>query len=650
MALILKFKTNLRRKQRGAAASENASPGFLTGAHARVAEFAGACVSEGMSVMNEVESSNDIYRLMVEQTLDCALFVVDADGRVRTWNAGAERINGYRGTEIIGQHVSIFYLREDARNGKPEQELLAAGTSGRFEDMGWRLRKDGTRFWAHVVISALRGEAGELLGFVEMTHDMSDQKQAQDELRRSEDRFHLVIEAAPAAMIMADRAGRITMLNLQAECLFGYSRDELLGQPVEMLIPERFRKPHQGHRRSFFAAAKVRQMGHERDVFALAKDGTEFPVLIHLSPIETANGLAVLAAVTDITELKRKEEQLARGQERFRQLIEEAPNAWVLAGEDGRIEMVNWKAERLFGYPRDELQGRPVELLVPERFRKEHPSQRAGFFAHPRPRLMGKGRELFGLKRDGSEFPLEIALSPVETEEGRKVLAAAADITERKRSQEEIQAALKEKEVILGELHHRVKNMLQIVHSMLRVHAARSSDEAARALSDCECRIKAMALVHQTLYQSSDFAKVDFAGFLSALALFLVNTYGVDPRLITITIEAERALLPVSAAIPCGEIVNELLVNAIKHAFPHGRRGHITVAMTVEENGNGEVLLSVTDDGIGLPADINIGGGQTLGLDLVAQLVNQLEGQLTMQRADPTRVSVRFFVDGNWCT
>ena len=254
-----------------------------------------------------------------------------------------------------------------------------------------------------------------------------------------ERRFRLVVEAALCAMVMIDRAGKIVMVNTQAERAFGYSRAELIGQPIEMLVPKRFRGHHPELRKTFFADPRPRSMGAGRDLYGLKKDGSEFPVEIGLNPIETDEGMMVLSAIVDITArkaaelaLRESEQRYSAGERRFRLVVEAAPNAMVMIDQAGSIVMVNAQAERAFGYARTELVGQPVEMLVPERFRRHHPELRKTFFADPRPRLMGAGRDLFGLKKDGSEFPVEIGLNPIETDDGAMVLSAIVDITTRK--------------------------------------------------------------------------------------------------------------------------------------------------------------------------------------------------------------------------
>ena len=170
-------------------------------------------------------------------------------------------------------------------------------------------------------------------------------------------------------------------------------------------------------------------MGAGRDLYGLKKDGSEFPIEIGLNPIETEEGTMVLSAIVDISSRKRLEE-------RFRQVVESAPNAMVMISSSGKIEMVNAQAERVFGYDRKEMLGQSIEMLVPERFRQNHPDLRGSFFGKPLSRPMGAGRDLYGLKKDGSEFPIEIGLNPIETDEGTMVLSAIVDISSRKRLEE----------------------------------------------------------------------------------------------------------------------------------------------------------------------------------------------------------------------
>ena len=237
-------------------------------------------------------------------------------------------------------------------------------------------------------------------------------------------RFAGVLEAAPDAMVCVDADGRIALVNAQTERLFGYGRDELVGQPVEMLVPDAVRGIHPARRAGYVTDPRPRPMGAGMELAGRRRDGSTFPAEISLSAIDTEEGILVSAAVRDVTDRKRADA-------RFAGLLEAAPDAMVCVDADGRIALVNAQTERLFGYGRDELVGQPVEMLVPDAVRGIHPARRAGYVTDPRPRPMGAGMELAGRRRDGSTFPAEISLSAIDTEEGILVSAAVRDVTQR---------------------------------------------------------------------------------------------------------------------------------------------------------------------------------------------------------------------------
>ncbi|OIQ85574.1 blue-light-activated histidine kinase 2 [mine drainage metagenome] len=567
------------------------------------------------------------FRHLVEGIADYAIFMLDLNGRIRSWNVGAERLKGYAAAEVMGRHFSLFYTEEARRNDHPARELIAAAETGRYEEDGWRVRKDGTTFLANVIITPLRDPSGRLEGYAKVIKDVTARE-------RHEERFRRVVESAPSAMILANAKGRIEMVNTQAERVFGYPRQDLLGKSIEMLVPERFRGGHPEKRDQFFGDPRSRPMGAGRDLFGRRQDGSEFPVEVGLNPIETEEGLMVLSSIVDISERKRQEE-------RFRRVVESAPNAMILANAKGRIEMVNTQAEQVFGYPRQDLLGKSIEMLVPERFRGGHPEKRAQFFGDPQSRPMGAGRDLFGRRQDGSEFPVEVGLNPIETDEGLMVLSSIVDISDRKIKERRIQAALEEKELLLGEIHHRVKNNLQVIESILNLQADGIGDLSVKTmLEDCRNRVRSMSLIHQSLYQSKDFGQVNFGDFLEALIPVLMGSYGGAAQTINLRVDVESVFLPINAAIPCALLVNELITNTLKHAFPQGGEGDIIVSMTGEAGRR--VRLIIEDHGIGIPDSLDLEKAETLGLSLVTMLARQLLGSLSIQRRDPTRFTLEF--------
>ncbi|HEX5803518.1 MAG TPA: histidine kinase dimerization/phosphoacceptor domain -containing protein [Azospira sp.] len=330
------------------------------------------------------------------------------------------------------------------------------------------------------------------------------------------------------------------------------------------------------------------------------------------------------------------------GEDSFRRVVEWAPSAMVMIDGEGVMVLVNAQTEHMFDYGREALIGQPIEMLVPERFRGNHRLFRGGFFVDPQPRPMGAGRDLFGCRADGSEFPVEIGLNPIDTEAGVMVLASIVDITERRRTQQRLEDALREKTVLLNEVHHRVKNNLQVVTSLLNLQAGNASDPRLRALLTESCgRVRAMALTHQLLYERKDFSRLDLGDYLDRLVQSIRATYRADGGRIALRLALPAAGIPLDLerAIPCGLLLNELVTNAYKHAFPGERGGEIAIELTMADE---EIILGVADNGVGLPPESALVASPSLGLQLVPLFVEQLHGTLSVERTGGARFSVRF--------
>jgi len=327
----------------------------------------------------------------------------------------------------------------------------------------------------------------------------------------------------------------------------------------------------------------------------------------------------------------------------FRRVVEWAPSAMIMIDRDGIMVLVNAQTERMFNYDRVALIGQSVEMLVPERFRNHHVAYRAGFFGDSRPRPMGVGRDLAGCRADGSEFPVEIGLNPIDTEAGVMVLASIIDITERQRAQQRLEDALLEKTVLLNEVHHRVKNNLQVITSLLNLQSDHAADPRLRAMLAESCgRVKAMALTHQLLYERKDFSRLDLGDYLERLMHSIRATYrGTGDRIsLRLALPSNSVQLDLERTIPCGLLLNELVTNSFKHAFPDERSGEILIELN--EGDDGLIHFNVGDDGIGLPPETDLASHISLGLQLVPLLVEQLQGTLEIKREKGTQFCVGF--------
>jgi PAS domain S-box-containing protein len=369
-----------------------------------------------------------------------SIIVRDLDGTIRFWNRGAQTTYGFSKEDVLGRKSHDLLATEFPKALKDiEQDVL---TAGRWQGELIHLSQDHTRIVVDSRWSLIRNSEAKPIAILEINTDITAYKQSEEALRvakedRLEEKLRLIVDAAPNGMILVDQKGEITLVNSQVERVFGYSREELLGQSIEMLVPDAVRAKHPTHRKSFDADPKVRSMGAGRDLYGQHKDGRHIPVEIGLNPFTTEGERFVLASIIDITERKRSEERL-------RLIVEAAPSGMIMVDHDGKIALVNSQIERLFGYKREELIGELIEMLVPKPSRGKHPTYRDDFFADPKARPMGVGRDLYGLRKDGERIPVEIGLNPLLTEGEKFVLASVVDITERKRAEQLLQEKLSE--------------------------------------------------------------------------------------------------------------------------------------------------------------------------------------------------------------
>ena len=346
---------------------------------------------------------------------------------------------------------------------------------------------------------------------------------------------------------------------------------------------------------------------------------------------------AVMALVFAVVVLDRKRAEEVRA--RLAAIVESSVDAIVGITMERTVVSWNRAAERLFGYPAGEAIGSPISFVMPpDRVHEENQII---------DRLkMGEHIDHFETvrrRKDGQEFPVSLTISPIKDATGKIIGASKSvrDISDKKRAEEQIQASLREKEVLLREIHHRVKNNLQVIYSLLRLQSKLVTDPKASALfKDSQARVKAMALVHETLWQSKNLSRIDMPEYSRTLTRRLFESYGISSDTLGLNLNIAPVSFSMETAVSCGQLINELVSNCLKHAFPNGRTGDVTVELL--SNGNDTYLLTVSDNGVGLPPDFEVGKAESLGWQLVPMLVEQLNGTFELQESAGTTVRLTF--------
>jgi len=464
--------------------------------------------------------------------------------------------------------------------------------------------------------------------------DITERKQAEEALRESEDIFNQFMNHSPIYVFFKDENIRATRLSKNFTKMLGRPLSELLGKDMNELFPSDLSKSMVADDMRVLKEGKPIEI--EEEMNGRLYSTIKFPIHRQGKP-------AYLAGFTvDITERKRAEEVLHTSEERYRLLVENA-NEVIAVAQDGMLKFVNRMAIDLTGYSEQDLTSRPFPEFV-------HPDDRGMVVEHYLRRLKGdvsQSRYDFRLMaRDGSIKWLEIGAVLIDWEGKPATLNFFSDITERKRTEEALRDSLTEKEVLLREVHHRVKNNLSAIIGLITMGQTEVKDAAtATLMKELESRIRAMLFIHEGLYRSENLARIAFQGYLETLLSHLHSSFASQGA-VRFSVAAAGVELGLDAAVPCGLIVNEWVTNAFKHAFPgdQPRPGEKECAITVsaEQNG-GATTLTVADNGVGLPADLDWAATKTMGLRLVQMLgQHQLGGTIEVDRARGTRFTLTF--------
>ena len=609
----------------------------------------------------KLRRSEERFRLLIEGVSDYAIFMLDPQGRVATWNAGAERFKGYRACEIVGQHFSRFYPKEAIVRGWPEEELRRATSDGRIEDEGWRVRKDGSLFWASVVITALHDESGALYGFAKVTRDLTDRRNAEmaarkllqeeaarkaaqtaaEEIERQREQLHVTLSSIGDAVVVADQKGCVTFLNSAASTLTGWPLQEAVGQPLECvfrIVNERSRAPVDNPVAQVFRENRVVALANHTAL--LARDGREVPIEDSAAPIRSRNGDVVGAVLVfrDVTEARRARDARLY----LAAIVESSDDAIIGQTLDGKIASWNRGAERLYGYKADEVIGKPLALLVPD----DHQDELPEFTARIR---CGEDIDHFEterIRKDGARVSVSLTISPVKNSEGRVIGASkiARDITARKEED-------RRKNEFLALLAHELRNPLAPLRNGLEVMRLAGDDrtqaEQTRALMERQLehlvRLVDDLLDVSRISQGKLQLRRERIAVADAVAHALdvcgpgLREYGQE---LSIQIPDEPIWIDADKTRIAQAVCN-LINNAVKYGNPSR-----PIRLTVERDGRA-VAIRVRDEGIGIPHDLQphifdmfmqvdrtierSRGGLGVGLTIVKRLVEMHGGSVEVR-------------------
>ena len=434
--------------------------------------------------------------------------------------------------------------------------------------------------------------------------------------------------------------------------MFGYSAEEILGKHISILEPDSLKGEMKQFSEKIIQGKKVQHYESLR----LRKDGTILNVSVTLSPVLDSFGklVAISAIARDITESKKAKEEI----QNLANIVESSNDAIITKSIGGIITSWNKGAEKIYGYSSEEILGRPISILEPDTFKGE--IEQLGEMIKQRKYI--HNYETSRLRKDGTVIDVSITLSPVLDSFGKLVAisAIARDITERINAEKSMAKA---EDARKKEIHHRIKNNLQVISSLLDLQADKFEDENVReAFRESQSRVLSMSLIHEELYKGEGTDTLDFSAYLQKLAENLFQTYSLSSQNIRLYVDLEEnASFNMDTVVPLGIIINELVSNSLKHAFQGRDRGEIRIKLRREENGKcinsiedgkGECcksisfILTVSDDGIGIPESLDLENLETLGFQLIASLVDQLDGELKLKRNNGAEFTIRFTVTG----
>jgi len=613
-----------RKKTKGKKAPANYEARIITkNGEVKCCEFSVKRIIYGgkyaaLGVVRDISERKEMEQILIEaearyrnlfERVPLGVYRSSPSGKILEYNPALIEMLGYSsGKPLLEVNVADLHVNpEDWRRWKKILE-----EQGVVKDYETRLKRyDGKIIWVRNNARVVRDKNGRVLYYEGSLEDITERKTVEERLKK-------ILNRMQAGVVIIDaNTHEIIDANPMAIRMIGLPKHEIIGKLChEFICPaERGKCP-------------ISDLGQKIDnserELVNAK-GEIVPILKTVATITLPNDKeCYIESFVDISKLKEAEESLKKSEEEKTAILNNMEEVMLFQDLNHKIIWANKRAGEVLNVPTEELMGEKCYEVWAKR-------------SKPCPNCVVEKAIKTGKPQTGEEATPDGKIwykraTPLKDAKGNiiGVLETRLDITERKRVEEELKASLREKEILLKEIHHRVKNNLQIINSLLRLRARSIEDEQILTMfKECQNRIKSIALVHETLYRSKELDKIDFSEYIKGLVNYLFKTYKVDSTMIELDVKAENVFLDINTAVPCGLIITELVSNSLKYAFPNGRKGKVFIELNINLNEE-KITMIVGDNGIGLTEE-KFNNAKTLGLQLVKDLVSQLGGEIKIE-------------------
>lgn len=578
------------------------------------------------TIIKENRETEGRYRKLFESSPYAKFVYSLADLSVLEVNSAAEKQYGYTFEEFLQKKITD--LLDPGIRGKYEElfrsESFSIGREKHYRKIA-HVKKSGEKMWADVYSSTVL--FGRELRGMAIVYDATVRYRTEDMLLESNTMLSNIINSSPLAIVTLDRKGRVyDIWNKAAEHLFGWTADEVMGKAMPYTRPEE-QPEYTKNLEKAFSGTHLTVF----DVVRTTKDGREIYLHEKATPVREPDGSInkIIQLSEDVTSIKKAEMALQESEEKYRKLVETSHDLVWNLDETGRFTFINSASKLILGYSPDEIIGKAITEFI----NRDQADKLAGIIDGIKKGKRYSRIELVINKKDGRQAHISSNIYLINAYEGEimAIGGTSTDITHIKKYQHKLEESLHEKEVLIKEIHHRVKNNLAVISGILALQGMGFDDEkVTRALEESQLRIKSIAMIHEMLYQKELFSRIEIKEYTKELSRQIYDVFRSSTK-VGFSISGDEVYLSVVQAVPYGILANELITNALKHAFTGKKEGHIEIKFAKK---NRDIVFSVSDNGVGLSEDYEQRVEQSLGMNLVEQVAEQLDGRITLRQPE----------------